>query len=108
MRSIFADTFYWIALLKPRDQAHDLAVSVGKGLVVVGIVTTDEVLTEFLNSPRRALRPQSPSRAGMKTRSMLAWICPAVVSIATALRALSARARAGLCSSRACRISARI
>jgi predicted nucleic acid-binding protein len=49
MRRVFADTFYWIALLNPRDQAHDLAVSVSKGLGVVRIVTTEEVLTELLN-----------------------------------------------------------
>ena len=49
MRCIFADTFYWIALLNPRDQAHDLAVSVSKGLGAVRIVTTEEVLTELLN-----------------------------------------------------------
>ncbi len=30
MRRVFADTFYWIALLNPGDQAHDLAVSVSK------------------------------------------------------------------------------
>jgi len=34
MRRVFADTFYWIALLNPRDQAHDLAVGVSKGLVL--------------------------------------------------------------------------
>jgi predicted nucleic acid-binding protein len=49
MRRVFADTFYWIALLNPRDQAHNLAVSVSKGLGAVRIVTTEEVLTEFLN-----------------------------------------------------------
>lgn len=49
MRSVFADTFYWIALLNPRDQAHGRAVGVSKGLGAAKIVTTDEVLTEFLN-----------------------------------------------------------
>jgi len=49
MRSIFADTFYWIALLNPRDQAHDLALSASKALGAVRIVTTEEVLTELLN-----------------------------------------------------------
>ena len=49
MRRVFADTFYWIALLNPRDQAHNLAVSVSKGLGAARIVTTEEVLTEFLN-----------------------------------------------------------
>jgi predicted nucleic acid-binding protein len=49
MRRVFADTFYWIALLNPRDQAHDLAASVSEGLGAVRIVTTEEVLTELLN-----------------------------------------------------------
>lgn len=49
MHRVFADTFYWIALLNPRDQAHDRAVSVSKGLGAVRIVTTEEVLTEVLN-----------------------------------------------------------
>ena len=44
MRCIFADTFYWIALLNPRDQAHDLAVSVSKGLGAVRIVTIRQAI----------------------------------------------------------------
>jgi hypothetical protein len=52
--------------------------------------------------------PQIPLRAGMKICSMLAWICPAVASMVAAFRTLRAVARAGLCSSSACRISARI
>jgi len=49
MRTVFADTCYWIALLNPRDQTHDNAVSVSKDLGKARIITTDEVLTEFLN-----------------------------------------------------------
>lgn len=49
MRTVFADTCYWIALLNPRDQTHDKAISVSKGLGQARIITTDEVLTEFLN-----------------------------------------------------------
>jgi len=49
MRAVFADTCYWIALLNPRDQTHDIAIRVSKGLRAHRIVTTDEVLTEFLN-----------------------------------------------------------
>ncbi len=49
MRTVFADTFYWIALLNPKDQAHARAVSVSRRLGAARIVTTDEVLTEFLN-----------------------------------------------------------
>ena len=49
MRRVLADTVYWIALLNPKDQAHECAVGVSKGLGTARIVTTDEVLTEFLN-----------------------------------------------------------
>jgi len=49
MRTVFADTSYWIALLNPKDQAHDIAVDVSKGLGSCRMITTEEVLTEFLN-----------------------------------------------------------
>jgi len=49
MQTVFADTFYWIALLNPNDEAHARAATVSKDLISVRIVTTDEVLTEFLN-----------------------------------------------------------
>jgi predicted nucleic acid-binding protein len=49
MRIVFADTCYWIALLNPRDQLYDKAVSVSRGLGEARISTTDEVLTELLN-----------------------------------------------------------
>jgi predicted nucleic acid-binding protein len=43
MRTVFADTFYWIALTSPADVAHDRARQIKDD-----IVTTDEVLTEYL------------------------------------------------------------
>ena len=49
MRSLFADTCYWIALLNPKDQTHDIAVRVSKGLTQCRMVTAEEILTEFLN-----------------------------------------------------------
>jgi predicted nucleic acid-binding protein len=49
MRRIFADTFYWIAVLNPRDQAHVRTVALSKTLQPAQIITSDEVLTEFLN-----------------------------------------------------------
>jgi predicted nucleic acid-binding protein len=49
MGAVFADTCYWIALLNPKDQTHDIAVHVSKGLTADRIVTTEEVLTELLN-----------------------------------------------------------
>ena len=40
---VFADTFYWIALTDTTDNAHDHALR-----ITDDIVTTDEVLTEYL------------------------------------------------------------
>jgi len=49
MGAVYADTCYWIALLNPRDQTHDIAVRVSKGLTDYRTITSEEVLTEFLN-----------------------------------------------------------
>jgi predicted nucleic acid-binding protein len=49
MRALFADTFYWAALLNPKDQWHQEVRRFNRTLGVVQLVTTDEVLTEFLN-----------------------------------------------------------
>lgn len=48
MRSVFADTHYWIAIANPNDEWHEAAVTAGKSLGHVRIFTTDEVLAEFL------------------------------------------------------------
>ena len=45
----FADTFYFIALLCPRDHAHEKALRLGKTLSG-GLVTTDAVLLELADS----------------------------------------------------------
>jgi predicted nucleic acid-binding protein len=49
MKTVFADTCYWIALLNPKDQTHDIAVRVSKGLATYRMLTTEEVITELLN-----------------------------------------------------------
>jgi len=49
VNSVFADTFYWIALINPRDENHRRALEFSDSLVSTLIVTTDEVLTEFLD-----------------------------------------------------------
>ena len=49
MRTLFADTFYWAAMLNPRDQWHGEVKRFNQTLGAVKIVTTDEVITEFLN-----------------------------------------------------------
>ena len=48
MESVFADTQYWIAICKPGDQWSLPAKCAREALGQVVLVTTDEVLTEFL------------------------------------------------------------
>ena len=48
-RMLFADTFYWVALLNQRDPFHARVTVFGSGLGRARLVTTDEVLTEVLN-----------------------------------------------------------
>src|SRR5439155_11759122 len=49
MRKVFADTFYWVALINRKDQWRDRALQLSKTLVNVSLITTDEILTEILN-----------------------------------------------------------
>jgi predicted nucleic acid-binding protein len=46
---IFADTFYWIALANPADASHQAARAFDLTNPETALVTTDEVLSEFLN-----------------------------------------------------------
>ena len=48
MSRFFADTFYWIALTNKRDSAHHAVMDFTAGLGQHAVVTSDEVLTEFL------------------------------------------------------------
>jgi predicted nucleic acid-binding protein len=48
MRAVFADTVYWVAVAKPGDQWSEIAKTARASLGEVRLVTTDEVLTEFL------------------------------------------------------------
>jgi predicted nucleic acid-binding protein len=48
MRRIFADSMYWIALASLHDQWHAEAIRMSRTLQAVQIVTTEEVLSEFL------------------------------------------------------------
>ena len=50
MRTVFADTLYWIAIVKPSDPWQEAAKSARAALGQVRIITTDEVLSEFLNA----------------------------------------------------------
>jgi len=46
---VFADTFYWIALLNPADMWHQDARTFSQNNPGVSIITTDAVLIEMLN-----------------------------------------------------------
>ncbi|MGH9639299.1 MAG: type II toxin-antitoxin system VapC family toxin [Bryobacteraceae bacterium] len=48
MKAIFADTFYWAALTSAGDTAHEQAIALSRSLSPDKIVTTDEVLCEYL------------------------------------------------------------
>ena len=48
MTTLFADTFYWIALADFSDNAHQQALALTTERAASRIVTRDEVLTEYL------------------------------------------------------------
>ncbi len=50
MKLVFADTLYWIAIVKPNDPWTEPAKKARLHIGKARIVTTDEVLIEFLNS----------------------------------------------------------
>lgn len=49
MRTVYADTGYWQAMLNPRDDLHEKAVSITRSLSPLHIVTSEMVLAELLN-----------------------------------------------------------
>ncbi len=49
MKTVFADSDYWIALLNPRDQLHQQALDISNDISPVHIITSEMVCTEVLN-----------------------------------------------------------
>ncbi len=49
MRTIFADTVYFVALINPQDQWHEAALKMEPMLSAATIITTESVLMELLN-----------------------------------------------------------
>lgn len=49
MSTVFADTGFWIAIINPRDSLHATACAIADSMRGRRIVTTQMVLTEFLN-----------------------------------------------------------
>ncbi len=70
MSALFADTFYWIALADSTDSAHQQALALAIDRATSEIVTTDEVLTEYLNFFSTAPEPFR-SRAALGVERLL-------------------------------------
>ncbi len=70
MKAIFADTFYWAALTSIDDSAHDRAMELSRTLAPDRIVTTDEVLSEYLAFFAGA-RPSVRAEAGKNVTDLL-------------------------------------
>lgn len=49
MKLVFVDTFFWTAFTNPQDAYHQQAIMLYQSLSHARLVTTDEVLVEFLN-----------------------------------------------------------
>jgi predicted nucleic acid-binding protein len=49
MNAVFGDTFYWIAFTNIQDVAHERVKAFARSARPAVIVTTEEVLTEYLN-----------------------------------------------------------
>ena len=70
MKTVFVDSLFWIALVKPKDQWAKAAKTAKSNLGDVLIVTTDEVLTEFLTALSSGKRMRK--QAGKMVRTILA------------------------------------
>ena len=72
MKRVFADTYYFLALLSPRDASHGEAVRLSEALPG-RLGTTDAVLLELADA---MASPRDRQTAATFIRSL--WECPAV------------------------------
>jgi predicted nucleic acid-binding protein len=70
VRRVFADSLYWIALSSPKDQWHAAAMSASRAVGGAEIVTSQEVLSEFLAALRHT--PRLRSIAARRVRQIYA------------------------------------
>jgi uncharacterized protein len=70
VRAIFADTFFWVALANPEDSRYPDALALDNVLSDALIVTTDEILTEFMTF--FSADPWQRNRAAATVRSLFA------------------------------------
>lgn len=70
MTAVFADTVYWVAVTLTDDQWHSAAMAAQSRLESEEIVTTEEVLTEFLTA--LSARQYSRANASAAVRRIIA------------------------------------
>jgi hypothetical protein len=76
---VFADTFYWIALINPHDADHARVTAHARAQPALNMVTTDEVLVEFL-AGMSGLGPYWRGQAVLAVRDVLAAAAVAVIA----------------------------
>ncbi len=99
MTPLFADTFYWIALTDFTDAAHERAVALTRELAASPLVTTDEVLAEYLtffaNSPGPMRQQVAASVQGILATSVIRVIPQSRESFLAGLDLYAARSDKG-------------
>ncbi|MHB1033704.1 MAG: type II toxin-antitoxin system VapC family toxin [Pirellulales bacterium] len=70
MRKVFADTLYWLATVRPHDPYAGAAQEARRAIGACSIVTTDEVLGEFVTALAKA-GPRLRERAVRIVRELL-------------------------------------
>ena len=79
MRAVFADAFYWVALTSTSDAAHLRAMEFSRALRPDKIVTTDEVLCEYLAffaGARPSVRAQAAANVTGLFKSVKVLVVP--------------------------------
>jgi predicted nucleic acid-binding protein len=79
VRIVFADTFYWAALTSTEDAAHERAMDLSRALAPDKIVTTDEVLCEYLAffaGSRPSVRAQAGGNVADLIKSLTVLVVP--------------------------------
>jgi len=75
MNTAFADSHYWIAVVRPNDQWADAAKKARESLGNAHLVTTDEVLTEFLAAMGSSGEKLGEQAAKIKAEPDLGSLC---------------------------------
>jgi uncharacterized protein len=95
MTGVFADTFYWIALADFTDSSHRRAITLTAERAGSPIITTDEVLTEYLSffstAPAQFRSEAAESVEGILTSSVIRVVPQSRESFLDGLRLFRAR-----------------